>query len=175
MFAQLVQQARILARIGDDGDVTVVLRRRPYECRTTDVDEVDTRLARERVQIDDDERNRHDAVRTEIGAVLGEVGVGEDAAVHLRVQGDDTVAEDRRVPGFARHIDDGDTCIRKSTCGPPARQQFPAEFLQTACQFDDSRLVVRTEQRAGHARTVDAHLPPTTRRDSTVNEKFIRG
>ena len=32
----------------------------------------------------------------EVAPVVGVVGVGEDAAVHLRVQRDDPVAEDRR-------------------------------------------------------------------------------
>ena len=50
---------------------------------------------RERVEVDDDEIDRVDAVLVEVGSVLGVVAVGEDAAVHLRMQRHHSMPEDR--------------------------------------------------------------------------------
>ena len=94
--AQLVDHARVVARIDEHADVRVVLRRRPHHRRATDVDELDTRFARERVQVHRDESERFDAVRVEISAMRRIVEVGEDATVHLRVQRDDAMAEHDR-------------------------------------------------------------------------------
>ena len=74
----------------------VVLGRRPHHRRAADVDQLDARVAGERVQVDDDEGDRLDAVLVEVAPVLGVVEVGEDPAVDLRVQRHDAVAEDRR-------------------------------------------------------------------------------
>ena len=152
--ADLVEDRPVVGRIDDDPDVGVVLGRRPHHRRTADVDQLHARVAGERVQVDDDEGDRLDAVLGHVAPVLGVVEVGEDAAVHLRVQGDDAVAEDRRE---ARDL--GDVGDRQSGVGDgggraAARQQLPSGVGEAAGEVDDAGLVVHGEQGGGHEGTV---------------------
>src|SRR4029077_17935013 len=81
-------------RIDDDRDVDVVLGRGADHGRTADVDVLDAGLEGgavgdacfERVEVDDQEIDRPDAVRTHRGGVILVVAHGEQAAVHLGMQ-----------------------------------------------------------------------------------------
>ena len=59
----------------------------------------------------------------EVGQVLGVVAVGEDAAVHLRVQRHHAVAEDRREPGDLGGVGDGEARVAQRRRRAAARQQ----------------------------------------------------
>ena len=91
---QLGQEGGIVRRIGDDGDEGVVLRRRSHHRRTADVDVLDHLVARgparhglrERIEVDDDEVDRADAVLGHRRGVRRIVAHAEQAAVHDRVQ-----------------------------------------------------------------------------------------
>ena len=106
VLADLGDDGLVVGRVDDDADVGVVLGRRPHHRRPADVDQLDARVGRERVQVDDDQRDRLDAVLGEVGAVRLVVEVGEDAAVHLRVERHDAMAEDRREPGEIGDVGD---------------------------------------------------------------------
>src|SRR5690606_19930300 len=80
--------------------------------------------------------------------------VGEDPAVHLRVEGDDAVAEDRRVAGEIGHVRDRDPGVGDRAGRAAARDQTPAQPVEALGQLDDAGLVVHGEQRGGHAPTV---------------------
>ena len=117
--AQLVEHRLVVGRVDDDADVGVVLRRRPHHRRPADVDQLDAGIVGERVQVDDDEGDRLDAVLLEVAPVVGVVEVGEDAAVHLRVQGDDAVAEDRRQAGELGDVGDRQPGVGDRPAVPP--------------------------------------------------------
>ena len=95
-------------------------------------------IRRERVQVDDDERDRLDAVRRQVGAVGRVVEVGEDAAVHRRVQRDDAVAEDRRHAGEVGDVGDGDAGAGDGARRAAARHERPPEVGEAAGEVDDA-------------------------------------
>ena len=135
--ADLVEHERVVGGVDDDGDAVVVLRRRPHHRRTTDVDQLDSGIGGEGIEVDDDEVDRLDAVLGEVGAVRWVRRVGEDAAVDLGMESHDTVAEDRRESReFGdvgdRHPDGGDL-----PGGTTARQHPPAGGVQALGELDD--------------------------------------
>ena len=65
----LAEHGVVVRRVDDDGDAVVVLGRRPDHRRPADVDQLDTRIGGERVEVDDDEVDRFDPVLGEIGAM----------------------------------------------------------------------------------------------------------
>ena len=101
----------------------------------------------ERVEVRHDEVDRLDAVLGHVGLVVGVAAVGEDAAVHLRVQGHHPVAEDRRRAGEVGHVGDGEAGVAQGLGRAAAGDQVPAEAAEPAGQVDDAGLVVDGEQR----------------------------
>ncbi len=154
VLTDLGDDGLVVARIDDDADVGVVLRRRPHERRPTDVDQLDAGVGRERVQVDHDQRDRLDAVLGEISAVRLVVEVGEDAAVHLGVERHDPMAEDRREAGEVGDVGHGHTGRGDRRRGSAARDERPAQTVQCGRQLDDTRLVVDGQQRSRHSSTV---------------------
>ena len=104
---QLLEHCLVVDGVDDDADVGVVLRRRPHHGRPADVDHLDARLVGERVQVDDHEVDGLDAVRGHVVDVGGIVGISKEAPVHLRVQRDHAVAEDRGDTGQLGDVGDG--------------------------------------------------------------------
>ena len=123
VVADLGDDGLVVGRVDDDAHVGMVLGRRPHERRTADVDQLDPRVGRERVEVDDDQRDRLDAVLGEVGAVRLVVEVGEDAAVHLRVERHDAMAEDRREPREVGDIGDRHTGRGDRRRGTAARDE----------------------------------------------------
>ena len=136
----------VVARVDHDADVGVVLGGRPHERRPADVDRVDARLLDERVQVHDNERDRRDVVGGEVGLVGGVRRVGEDSAVHLRVQRDHAMVEDRRVAGHRRQLGHRNSSIGDDGCGAPARHQLPTERVQPGGELDHAGLVEHREE-----------------------------
>ena len=102
---QLVDHLLVLGRVGEDADVSEVLGGRPDHGGAADVDELlgpagavleALEAGPERVEVGHHEVERLDAVLGHVLLVVGVAPVGEDPAVHLRVEGDHAVAEDRR-------------------------------------------------------------------------------
>ena len=94
-------------------------------------------------------------MRLEIGTVFGVVEVGQDPAVDLGMQRDDSVSEHDRVAGHVGHVDDRDGLGRDGLGGPSARDDFPAQVVQAPGQFGDAVLVVYGQQRARRTHRTD--------------------
>ncbi len=152
--ADLVEHGLIVGGIDDDADVGVVLRGRADHRRPTDVDQLDARLRAERIQVDDDEIDRLDAVGVHVGPMIVERGIGEDAAVDLRMQRDHPMSEDRRHARQLDHVGDLDPGVGDRRRGAAARHELPAEFAQAERELDDAGLVEHGEQSGGHAPNV---------------------
>ena len=73
-----------------------------------------SRLGAERVEVRHHEVDRVDAVLGHVGLVVGVAAVGEDPAVHLRVQRDDPVAEDGREAGELGDVGDGEAGVAQA-------------------------------------------------------------
>ena len=122
---------RVVGRGADeDGDVLVGLGSGAHHGRTADVDHLDRRVRAERVEVAGDEVDRPDPLLLEVGHVLGLGAVGEDPAVHDRVQRLDTPAEHLRRP---RQVGDAD--VGDARLGQGARAVFP---LATSSQPSSS-------------------------------------
>ena len=134
----------------------VVLGRGADHRRAADVDQVlrvaaavleRGRVGAERVEVRHDEVDRVDAVLLHVGVVVGVVAVGEDAAVHLRVQRDDPVAEDRGEAGEVGDVGDRRGRRRASAFAvPPLDTRSTPRLVQRAGQLDDAGLVVHGQQ-----------------------------
>ena len=144
-----------------DGDhVGVVLRGATEQGRTADVDLLDRLVPLdvepadgllEGIEIDADEVDRVDAVRGEVGDVLGHVAARENAAVHCRVQRHDTVAEHL---GEARQLlepDHRDPLLGEQRRGAAARDDLEVEPDELRRERRDARLVEHREQSTPHA------------------------
>ena len=108
----LGEHRAVVERIDHDGDAVVVLGRGAHHRRPADVDVLDGVLEGaaglgdgrgERIQVDDDEVDRLDAVLAHHGVVGA--APAEQAAVDLRVQGLDPAVHDLREAGDRRHVD----------------------------------------------------------------------
>ena len=143
--------ALVVGGIDDDADVGVVLRRGADHRRTADVDQLDAGVARERIEVDDDEIDRLDAVLGHVGLVLGHRRVGEHAAVDLRMQRHHTVAEDRRHPGELGDV--GHRRPRRRRSPAPCRRstRSPAEVVRAPRRTRRCR-ICRTRRAARWAR-----------------------
>ena len=141
-LAQLVEHEAVALGVDEHGDRGEVLGGRAHHRRPADVDRLDdialARLAPrrhvpERVEVDDHEIDRLDAVLGQGGLVAGIVAAGEQRAVHARVQ---------RLHAAAEHLGD-------------ARQILDAGRLQAVllevgrrCRWSRS---ARSRARPGHA------------------------
>ncbi len=108
----LGEHRAVIERIDHDGDAVMVLRRGAHHRRAADVDVLDRVLERaarlgdrrrERVQVDDDEVDRLDAVLAH-HCVVG-AAAAEQAAVDLRVQCLDPAVHDLREAGHRGHVE----------------------------------------------------------------------
>ncbi len=160
--ADLVEHGLIIGGIDDDTDVRVVLRRGADHRRPTDVDQLDSRIRAERIQVDDDEIDRLDAVGVHVGPMIVERGIGEDPAVDLRMERDHSMAEDRRHARQLDHVGDLDPGVGDRRRGTAARNQLPAEFAQAERELDDAGFVEHGEERGGHAPNVVSAPRPRT-------------
>ena len=134
----------------------VVLGRRPHEGGTTDVDHVDRRclclvlegrrICPERVEVADHDVDQIDPVGLEVGEVIGITTIGQDGTVHLRMQGDHTVAEHRGETGEFGNVDHRDSGICDRSRRPTGRHQLDLEVVEGLGQFHDAGLVVDREK-----------------------------
>ena len=144
---ELLEQRRVLRRLGDDGDERMVLRRRAHHRGTADVDGLDVGALRERVEVRHDEVERLDAVGGHVVVVGRLRAVGEDAAVDLRVQRDDPMVEDRWHAGDVVDRGDRDAGVGDGLGRAARRDELDAASLELAGELDDAGLVVHREQR----------------------------
>ena len=93
-----------------------------------------------------------DAVLGHVGLVRRIGGVGQQAAVHLRVQRDDPVVEDRRNPGQVGQVGGRDPGGDDRSGRATTADDGPAGPVQTGGQLDDAGLVEDGEEGDGHGR-----------------------
>ena len=146
--AQLLEQRAVLIGSAHDRDPRVVLGRRARHGRATDVDRLDVGLVEERIQVRDNEIERLDRVRLEVGAVRGLPAVGEQPAVDLRVQRHHSVIEHLRNAGDVVHGGDGDPGCGDGLRCSTRRHELDPEVVQLAREIDEAGLVPHREQRA---------------------------
>jgi hypothetical protein len=103
---KLLEHNRVVGRIDDHGDELVVLGGCAHHRRTPDVDQFDARVTGKRIQVAHHEIDRLDPVLGHVGLMRGLGGIGQQSAVNLRVEGDDSVVEDRRHPGELGEVGD---------------------------------------------------------------------
>ena len=114
--------------------------------RSADVDQLDRRIGRERVEVRHHEVERLDPVLVHVGLVLRVRRVGEQAAVDLRVQRDHAVVEDRRDAGELGDVGDRDAGVGDRRRGPAARHERHVELVEGARELHDPGLVVDGQQ-----------------------------
>ncbi len=144
---EFFQQAGVLRGVGDDRDEGVVLRCRADHGGTTDVDGFDVGGLRERIEVRHDEVEGFDPVRGEVLVVRRLGPVGKDAAVDLRVEGDDPVIENGWHAGDVVDRDHGDARVGDRLGRAAGGNELDAAPLQLAREVDDPGLVVHREQR----------------------------
>ena len=164
-FAKLGEQRRVVRRIDDDTDVRVILCRCAHQGRSADVDVLDgilqaavwpgDRLA-ERIEIDDDQVDRWDAVLGERCAVRSDVAPGEDAGVHLGMQRLDAPVEHFRESRVGADLSDRQSRVGKRTSGAAGGEQTDAERRKAPREIDEPGLIRDRQQCLGDWR--DVHL-----------------
>jgi len=157
---ELCQQPLVVARIDDDPDVGVVLGRRTDHGRPTDVDQLDARIRRERVEVAHHQVDGRDAPLAEVLHV-GRVGpVSQDPGVDHGVEGlHPSTQHLRRLcdlshPGHRNAL--GCQQGRRSTAG----DHLPPQLDQPAGELHDPRLVVDGQQSPAARRGAHADAPP---------------
>jgi hypothetical protein len=139
-------------------DVAPVLGRRAYQRRPADVDVLDRFVERaigardrlpERIEIDDDEVDRRNAVRGECRCVRGQIATREDAAVHLRMQRLDAAVEHLREARVVADLGDVEIGGDERSRGSAGREQHDAGPAKNAREFDEPGLVRDRKERAG--------------------------
>ena len=139
---QLAQHSVVLRGIDDHGDVRMVLRRGAHHRRPPDIDQLDARRGRERIEVDDGQRNRLDAELLELGDVLGGREIGEQAGVDHRMQRHHTMPEDGRVPGQFGDVGNRDAGGGDRRRRAATRNEMPAQLVQAGRELGDAGLVV---------------------------------
>ena len=153
-----IEHVGVPRRRRDDGDVGVVLRRRPHHGGAADVDLLDAvvdpgsgghRLL-ERVEVHDDQLEREDAEVLELLPMGVLAQVGEQPAVDVRVERLHPAVE--RL-GEARDIadrSDGYAGGSDGAGGGPRRDDLDAGEREAACQLLEPGLVVHRDEGASH-------------------------
>ena len=168
---QLVDERRVLRRIGGDRDAREVLGGRTQHRRAADVDVFDDivegagrihRHAYERVEIQHQQVDRFDAVLRH-HRIVGPAAP-EQAAMHHRVQGLDPAVHHFREPGEVADVLDGQACIAQRLCSAAGRDQFDIEGGKRTAQVGQAGLVGHRQQRAADGQAVGSHARGHIRR-----------
>ena len=151
----LGEHRAVVERIDHDGDAVMVLGRGAHHRRSADVDVLDGVLegaARlgdgrgERIQVDDDEVDRLDAVLAHDGVVGA--APAEQAAVDLRVQGLDPPVHDLGEAGDRRHVDRVDAFGAQQPGRAAGRDDLHAAASELVREFEQAFLVRDADERA---------------------------
>ena len=158
---QLLQHRLIVGRIDDDGDASMVLGGCAQHGRTPDVDVLDGLIERharashrllERIQVDGQQIDAANAVLLKGRHVCGQVTPGQQAAVHLRVQGLHPAIQHLRKAGVVGNLDDGHAGFGQHPGRSARGQDLHAQGVQSACELQNARLVENADQGPGDRR-----------------------
>ena len=146
VLAQLPHDAFVVRRVGCGHDPRRVACGGPQERGAGDVDhldglvetdELDADRRRERLDVDDDEVDRHDALRRQLGHLRRDVAAGEDARVDRVVERPD-LATDRRLAGRqVRDRRDLDAVSGEVLAGAVSGEDLDVEREQVAGERGD--------------------------------------
>ena len=154
----LREHARVVRRIDHHQDIPEVLGRRPHQARAADVDLFDQgvegglgilRRPGKRVEIDDDQVDRRDAVPGDGLEVVGPVPARQDAAVDVGMEGLDAAVHHLREAGDVGDTDDRQSGLGEGPGGPPGRNQLDPEGGQAAGKIDQAGFL-RNAQNCSH-------------------------
>ena len=158
-----VEHLVVVGGIADHGYVLMVLGRGAQQGHAADVDLLDrigqgyvrsSHGLRKGVEVADDEIDRRQAVRFQLGQVLRRAA-GENAAVHGRVQRLDAAAQDLGEAGDVADVLHGQPGLPQRLRGAAAGDQLNLQVAQAACQIDQPGLVRYADQRS-----MDGHRSP---------------
>ncbi len=156
---QLCEHLRVVGRLDHHRHVLPVLRRRAQHRRAADVDVLDRiveravglgRGLRKRVEVDDEQIDRADAVFFQRRHVRGIVAPRQQAAVDARVQRLHAAVEHFREAGDCADFGHRQVVLRQQLCGAAGGQQLHAGLVQRAREIDDAGFVGDGEQCGGH-------------------------
>ena len=158
---------RVVVRFDDDRDRLVVLGGTADHGRSANVDVFDAIVARravsdrrhKRIEIDDEEIDRRDAVCAGGLVVLGVAANGEQPAVNARMQGLDAPVHHFRKARQLGDVGDGETGSFQCGRGAARRDQCHAMTGECAGEVDETRFVGNRQQRA--ADFLLAHVRPS--------------
>ncbi len=151
-------QLAVLLGVDEHGDVLEILRGRADERDAADVDLLDRFLQRrarlrdrllERVEVDDDGRDRRDAVFLRLGQVSGVAAIGEDPAEDARVQRLHAAVEERREAGQIADVERLDAVLDQVRARPAGRVDRQPRSRERAGELDHTATLVDREQRRG--------------------------
>lgn len=150
VFRHLLQHARVVLGIGDDGDAGVIFRGAAQHRGTADVDVFDGFFQchafaldglLEGIEIDDDEVDGGNGMLLGLGLVLGIVAFLQETAVDFRVKGFHAAFKKFRRAGVIRDVDHRQTRLAQGLGGTAGGEKFHAEAVKTLSKFDQARLV----------------------------------
>ena len=152
-WRDLGEDGFVVGRVDDDADVGVVLGRCPHHRRPADVDQLDARIGRERVQVRP-RRARSARCRTRRGR-RGAQASSRSASMPPCTFGCSVTTRWPRIAGnpvrSATSVT-GTPVVGDRRAVPPLETSRPAELVQRPGQLGDTGLVVDGEQRGRHRR-----------------------
>ena len=165
MLCELGQHDRVVARVDHDGDVGVVLGRGADHGGAADVDVLDAGREVgalgdgrfERIEIDDEEIDRADAVRLHRARMLAVVADREQAAVHLGMQRLDAAVHHFGKAGELGDVEHGNAGIGQRLARAAGGNELDAVRGQRAGEIDQARLVGNGEEGARDAAEMVGH------------------
>jgi len=149
------QHRSVVGRVGDDGNVAVVLCRRAHHGRAADVDVFDgilqraTRLGdglRKRVQIYHHQVDRRNVVFFERCNMLRQIAPRQDARVYLGLQGLHASVQHLRKAGVIRHFGDRDAVFGEQPGGAAGGEDFYAELVQSLREFENAGFIRHADE-----------------------------
>ena len=153
VFAEFRENGIVIVRVAHDGDVPPVLGGAAHHRRTTDVDVLDGILQRhaflgyglpERIQVHAHELDGLDTVFLQGFHVGRDVASGQDAAMHLRMQGLHAAVTDLREAGDFADADGLHAFGLEEFLGTAGGDDLPAQVHQALDELHEAGLVTYT-------------------------------
>ena len=107
----------------------------------TNIDEINARVAAERIQVHYSEGQRLDAIFGEFGDMFGLIEVSQQTAVDHRMQRDHPVPQDGGISGEVGQVNHRQTGASYGFGGSAAADEAPTKVVQPLRKLDDSGLI----------------------------------